>query len=44
VVLGSCGLKNLRKKRKADGIKREKSEQFDLLETSSFFFMKKSMT
>jgi hypothetical protein len=41
--MGSCGLKNLRKRRKVNGIKGEKSEQFDLLETSSFSLMKKSM-
>jgi hypothetical protein len=44
VVLGSCGLKNLKRRRKASGLKREKLERFDPLETSSFSLMKKAVT
>jgi len=44
MVLGLCGLKNLRRKRKASGLKRERSKQFDPLKTSSLFLMKKEMT
>jgi hypothetical protein len=44
VVLGSCGLKNLRRRKKVNGLKREKSDQFDPLEASSFSLMKKSIS
>jgi hypothetical protein len=42
--MGSCGLKSLRRRRKASGLKREKSKRYDPLETSSLSFMKKAMT
>jgi hypothetical protein len=38
VVLGSYGLKNLRRRRKANGLKRKISKWSDPLETSSLFF------
>jgi len=41
VVLGSYGLKTLRRRRKASGLKRVRSEQFDPLETSSLSLLKK---
>jgi hypothetical protein len=44
VVLGLCGLKNLRRRRKACGLKRERSKQFDPLETSSLSLMKKAIS
>jgi hypothetical protein len=44
VVLGSCGLKNLRRRKKASGFKRESSERFNPLETSSLSLMKKAMS
>jgi hypothetical protein len=43
VVIGSCGLKNLRKRRKVSGFKRERLEGFNPLETSSLSLMKKAM-
>jgi hypothetical protein len=44
VVLGLCGLKTLRRRKKASGLKSERSEQFDPLETSSLSLMKKAMS
>jgi hypothetical protein len=44
VVMGLCGLKKLKRRRKACGLKRERSEQFDPLETSSLSLMKKVVT
>jgi hypothetical protein len=35
------GLKTLRRRKKASGFKRERSKEFDLLETSSLSLMKK---
>jgi hypothetical protein len=43
VVLGSYGLKNLRRRKKANGLKR-RSKQFDPLKTSSLSLMKKTMS
>ncbi len=43
VVLGLCGLKSLRIKKKVNGFKIKRSEQFDPLETSSLCLMKKVM-
>ncbi len=39
MVLGLCGLKNLRIKRKANGFKKERSERSNPLETPSFSLM-----
>jgi hypothetical protein len=45
VVLGSCGLKILRRRKKTNGAKeRERSERSNPLETSSLFLMKKAMS
>jgi hypothetical protein len=44
VVLGLCGMKTLRRIRKASGFKRERSERSDPLETSSLSLMKKVVT
>jgi hypothetical protein len=41
--MGLCGLKTLRRRRKANGLKREISKRFDPLETSSLSLMKKAM-
>ncbi len=43
MVLGSCALNNLKRRRKADGLKRKRLERFDPLETSSLYLMKKAM-
>jgi hypothetical protein len=43
VVLGLCGSKDF-EKRKASGLKKMRSEQFDPLETSSLSMMKKVMS
>jgi len=40
VVMGSYGLKKLRRRRKASGFKKERSKRFDPLETSSLFLLK----
>ncbi len=44
VVLGSCGLKTFRRRKKASGLKRERLERFDPLETSSLSLMRKAMS
>jgi hypothetical protein len=44
VIMGSCGLKTLRRRKKANGLKRERSEWFDPLETSSLSLMKKAIS
>jgi len=44
VVLGLCGLRTLRRWKKASGLKRERLERFDPLETSSLSLMKKAMS
>ncbi len=41
MVLGLCGLKNLRRRKKASEFKKYRSKRSDLLETSSFSLMKK---
>jgi hypothetical protein len=38
------GLKTLKRRKKASGLKREISERSDPLETSSFFLMKKGVS
>jgi hypothetical protein len=43
-LLGLCGLKTLRRRKKASGLKRERSEGFDPLESSSLSLMKKTMS
>jgi hypothetical protein len=42
VVLGSYGLKTLRRRRKASGLKRKISERFNPLKTSSLSLLKKA--
>ncbi len=44
VVLGLCGLKILRRWKKANGLKKERLEWSYPLETSSLFLMKKAMS
>jgi hypothetical protein len=44
VVLGSCGLKILKRRRKASEFKRERLERSDPLETLSLSLMKKVVT
>jgi hypothetical protein len=44
VVLGSCGSEDFEKKKEANGLKREISEQSNPLETSSLSLMKKAMS
>ncbi len=44
MVLGSCGSEDFEKKKEANGLKREISEQSNPLETSSLSLMKKAMS
>ncbi len=44
MILGSYGLKNLKRKRKASGLKRERLEGSNPFETLSFSLLKKAIT
>jgi hypothetical protein len=44
VVLGSCGLNNLKEIMKANRLKKEILKQSNPLETSSLFLLKKAVT